>query len=847
MLIPMILKNKAGEIAKRIKITVGNKFQLSSIDRDTVIEFNANVADFCLGEKEISQGSCDITRSVIESTYAENSIRVNAPKVNVHVRYHLSEVTEQQRSINLNSETGLLELVEEYVVTRDPEMDYIPLRDIYYGSNESSYWRNSGNEGFGIGNDGTPPELIKMEITLTVEEGGVIEFDADEEYDEGAFCVSDDGLLYNALIAVDQLVNDMWTTSDLHYGHSPTGQPVVVGLVGDKPFEKSKLRVVSDHPEVISAELVDYPDHVVGLKITPLSKGSATVTIFVEGKERSIFYSNFLVYDKYSLTIKNPLARYQPQNASIPLSTLEVATVPENNVIQYSNWWVAGLGNNNIIKSGGVSKLSMNLGVNEVVCQARDSADQDIRTSFTVESYATNLKSAQYVEVFEDETFEIEVKFSTRNRDTPSGMWVETLAKVPEEFNVVVTNGWGVKVPQIDFVEFNETTGKYRFRLNTELLDDWNGNFYATLVSKTDDKNFAVSNGTFAAKFKYRSPSMSIALDKTSVGHYDAAREIKISGKLFKVSHGPITVKMGERNITLGGQQTWKLEETIQPNPDGTYSGTIAIPDMYDGQVLVSVSTSETGNQAFFDYVAPMIVKIQGPAKILITGDAGISPHHKVDWDNGAGYTDTVMLEYTDSNLHTVKIRAGRQAEAIRLHVREYVIISGNINTYVGTAIKEVVDWGRSSNNPTVSHCGGLTSIPATLPTSVTSIEGLFRGCPNFNFAQVSDYDISRVTNVNDALAGCANFNRPLNWDYSAVKTANGFLSENPIYNQPMNNANFGKLTSANEMLYNSVNFEQNLSTWCVSLLTETPRNFCGLTKVTVGNYPVWGTCPAVS
>ena len=162
--------------------------------------------------------------------------------------------------------------------------------------------------------------------------------------------------------------------------------------------------------------------------------------------------------------------------------------------------------------------------------------------------------------------------------------------------------------------------------------------------------------------------------------------------------------------------------------------------------------------------------------------------------------------------------------------------------------ITDASNMGRYwTNDGDAGFMMGNDGIPDELPTSVTSLEDMLRESHNFNLPAISNYDISRVTDIDYALASCISFNQPLNWDYSAVTSANGFLSGNKVYNQPMPYAKFSSLASVNELLYGCTAFSQDLTTWCVPLLTVTPRNFAVSTKVTADKYPKWGTCPSAT
>jgi len=54
-------------------------------------------------------------------------------------------------------------------------------------------------------------------------------------------------------------------------------------------------------------------------------------------------------------------------------------------------------------------------------------------------------------------------------------------------------------------------------------------------------------------------------------------------------------------------------------------------------------------------------------------------------------------------------------------------------------------------------------------------------------------------------------------------------------------------VTKMEGMFYDAINFNQDLSSWCVSQITEEPTDFSAGSSLTPEHLPVWGSCPTTS
>lgn len=126
------------------------------------------------------------------------------------------------------------------------------------------------------------------------------------------------------------------------------------------------------------------------------------------------------------------------------------------------------------------------------------------------------------------------------------------------------------------------------------------------------------------------------------------------------------------------------------------------------------------------------------------------------------------------------------------------------------------VDKFHDTCNQQSFQVGELVKVPDVLPPHITDCGYMFTGAVNFN-QDISEWDVSNVTNMACMFEKCSNFNQDIGgWDISNVVEFTLFLS------------------GANA-------FDQDLSGWCVSNITEQPYSF---SPQPPQQLPRWGLCP---
>ena len=100
-------------------------------------------------------------------------------------------------------------------------------------------------------------------------------------------------------------------------------------------------------------------------------------------------------------------------------------------------------------------------------------------------------------------------------------------------------------------------------------------------------------------------------------------------------------------------------------------------------------------------------------------------------------------------------------------------------------ALTRVVSWGSQALTRIWFYgAANLTSVPTTLPATVTSLNETFKGCAAFNSSAVSNWDVSAVTDMTETFRECDVFNQPLNWSAPFCNNFQRMVGSSPLFNQ---------------------------------------------------------------
>ena len=218
-----------------------------------------------------------------------------------------------------------------------------------------------------------------------------------------------------------------------------------------------------------------------------------------------------------------------------------------------------------------------------------------------------------------------------------------------------------------------------------------------------------------------------------------------------------------------------------------------------------------------------------------------VNPTATVDWTNSTVFTSGLTHTYTVGN-YTISIRGATQF---------------NYSATLSPHLTSVVQWGSITDYSTAfQNCPNYFTLPLTQLTSVTLMNGMFRGCSAFNrpisfdtslvttmadmfyecsvFNQPISFDTSQVTIMTAMFQGCIAFNQPISFDTSQVTTMASMFYECSVFDQPIS-FDTSQVTSMEAMFEGCIAFNQPIS-FDTSLVTTMGAMFQGCS---VFNQPV--------
>lgn len=175
-----------------------------------------------------------------------------------------------------------------------------------------------------------------------------------------------------------------------------------------------------------------------------------------------------------------------------------------------------------------------------------------------------------------------------------------------------------------------------------------------------------------------------------------------------------------------------------------------------------------------------------------------------IDWGDGTKTTEDASNDqyehnYTDTTERTV-VATGTPSLT-----DDTVGVSG----FMGENITEVVDWNNGlPNAPVFLATHNLIKVPAYIPSYWTSLNGVFARCSNINDVNITKWNTSNITSMENLFLGCVAFNQPIgSWDVSSVKNIDNMLSGCFAFNQDLSGWTFPAGTS-------HINYDSSTAAW---------------------------------
>lgn len=140
-----------------------------------------------------------------------------------------------------------------------------------------------------------------------------------------------------------------------------------------------------------------------------------------------------------------------------------------------------------------------------------------------------------------------------------------------------------------------------------------------------------------------------------------------------------------------------------------------------------------------------------------------------------------------------------------------------------GDSLTAVISWGNlgfTDLSYAFYNAYNLVNVPANLPSTVTTLAGMFWGSSNFNDA-IETWNTQNITNMYGMFLGADLFNQPIgNWNVGNVTNMESMFEDAVAFNQPIDSWNVSSVTTMESMFEVATAFNQPLNSWDVSSVT---------------------------
>ena len=157
-----------------------------------------------------------------------------------------------------------------------------------------------------------------------------------------------------------------------------------------------------------------------------------------------------------------------------------------------------------------------------------------------------------------------------------------------------------------------------------------------------------------------------------------------------------------------------------------------------------------------------------------------------------------------------------------------------DFNTFgLGTSITNFTSAFNGANSLTNNTTLNNTkySIPNNLPSTITNIQAVFKDNTAFNNPNITLWNTSNVTDMNNMFNGATVFNQDISgWNTSTVTDMSNMFNGANDFTQDITGWNTSTVTNMSGMFQSNTIFNQNISGWTISAVTDMSNMFNGAT-----------------
>ncbi len=199
--------------------------------------------------------------------------------------------------------------------------------------------------------------------------------------------------------------------------------------------------------------------------------------------------------------------------------------------------------------------------------------------------------------------------------------------------------------------------------------------------------------------------------------------------------------------------------------------------------------------------------------------DATFTPISPVNQGSGSG-SGMTTLTFTQSGYYRIELTP---AGATPLH-RINFSLTGDRNKLLAIEQWGDMQWSSFSNAMYQLYNVNISATDIPDLSVATDMSNGFRDCYNVTIANIANWDVNHITNMEGLFAGFSDFNSNISgWNVSGVTNMKEMFYNNfgSAFNQDLGTWDVGNVTNMKNMFYGCGEFNHNINSWTVNQVTN--------------------------
>jgi bacterial surface protein 26-residue repeat len=287
--------------------------------------------------------------------------------------------------------------------------------------------------------------------------------------------------------------------------------------------------------------------------------------------------------------------------------------------------------------------------------------------------------------------------------------------------------------------------------------------------------------------------------------------------------------------------------EVVQLGSAGSFTASQTLTITGSGETLCIEGTSDSGKTFSADLAnglrnydcggrengegKPLIftVEVAEPGQIVTLASASTNLT-LVDWGDGTDPQPADLTHtYATAGNYTIEINPDFETSADGPWLSSWRYMDTSTATLTG--VDTFGDLGITSLRSAFQDLPGNFTVPAILPTTVTSLRAAFWGASDFN-QPIGSWDTSYVTSMHTMFYNASSFNQDISeWDMSLVTSMAYMFSGASSFDQDISGWDVSSVTSFEGVFRFASSFNHSVNSWDVASATKTAGMFQGATS----------------